>query len=165
MLLRFFLLKTPSCSSQLLLTYVIAIIPQLNEHLSKHISPKFEINVKSLSIAKENAKINKEIKPRKEAACLNEFLIKLEPWYPALCAFCFFTILRYVYKHFLLNLLRRLTNVISFKNGEDLLTAFEHPINVFLYVSAFYAAINLAPLNTSYWLTFLDRIIRSTLVL
>ena len=96
---------------------------------------------------------------------MNEFLIKLEPWYPALCAFCFFTILRYVYKHFLLNLLRRLTNVISFKNGEDLLSAFEHPINVFLYVSAFYAAINLAPLNTSYWLTFLDRIIRSTLVL
>ena len=47
---------------------------------------------------------------------MNEALLTLKPWLPALGAFCFFTFLRYVYKHFLLRLLRRLTNVISFKN-------------------------------------------------
>lgn len=96
---------------------------------------------------------------------MQDILTQLQPWYPSIGAFCFFTLLRYVYKHFLLNLLHRLTNVISFKNGEELIDAFEHPINVFLYISAFYAAINVAPLNTNYWLTFLDRIIRSTIVL
>ena len=73
--------------------------------------------------------------------------------------------MRYAYKHFLLKLLHRITNIISFKNGEDLIDAFQHPINVFLYVVGFYAAINLAPLDTNYWLTFLDRLIRSTIVL
>ena len=79
---------------------------------------------------------------------MNEALLTLKPWLPALGAFCFFTFLRYVYKHFLLRLLRRLTNVISFKNGEDLIAAFEHPINAFLYVAAFYAALNAAPHNS-----------------
>ena len=96
---------------------------------------------------------------------MNEMLLTLKPWLPSIGAFCFFTLLRYVYKHFLLRLLRRLTDVISFKNGEDLIAAFEHPINCFLYVSAFYAAINAAPLNTNYWLAFLDKVIRSTIVL
>lgn len=96
---------------------------------------------------------------------MNEALLTLKPWLPALGAFCFFTFLRYVYKHFLLRLLRRLTNVISFKNGEDLIAAFEHPINSFLYVAAFYAALNAAPLDTNYWTSFLDRVMRSTIVL
>ena len=96
---------------------------------------------------------------------LNEVFLLVKPWLPSLGAFCFFTFLRYVYKHFLLKLLHRITNIISFKNGEDLIDAFQHPINVFLYVAGFYAAMNLAPLDTNYWLTFLDRLIRSTIVL
>ena len=96
---------------------------------------------------------------------MNEAFLLVKPWLPSLGAFCFFTSLRYAYKHFLLKLLHRITNIISFKNGEDLIDAFQHPINVFLYVVGFYAAINLAPLDTNYWLTFLDRLIRSTIVL
>ena len=96
---------------------------------------------------------------------MNEAFLLVKPWLPSLGAFCFFTFLRYAYKHFLLNILHRITNIISFKNGEDLIDAFQHPINVFLYVVGFYAAINLAPLDTNYWLTFLDRLIRSTIVL
>ena len=96
---------------------------------------------------------------------LNDMFLIVKPWLPSLGAFCFFTFLRYVYKHFLLKLLHRITNIISFKNGEDLIDAFQHPINVFLYVAGFYAAMNLAPLDTNYWLTFLDRLMRSTLVL
>ena len=96
---------------------------------------------------------------------MNEAFLLVKPWLPSLGAFCFFTFLRYAYKHFLLKLLHRITNIISFKNGEDLIDAFQHPINVFLYVVGFYAAINLAPLDTNYWLTFLDRLIRSTIVL
>ena len=96
---------------------------------------------------------------------LNDMFLIVKPWLPSLGAFCFFTFLRYVYKHFLLKLLHRITNIISFKNGEDLIDAFQHPINVFLYVAGFYAAMNLAPLDTNYWLTFLDRLMRSTIVL
>ena len=32
---------------------------------------------------------------------MQDFLTQLQPWYPSIGAFCFFTILRYVYKHFL----------------------------------------------------------------
>ena len=96
---------------------------------------------------------------------MHELLLQLEPWYPSIGAFCLFTFLRYAYKHFLFKLLHRITNVISFQKGEDLLKDFERPINIFLYIAAFYAAINAAPLNTNYWLTFLDRIMRSSIVL
>ena len=96
---------------------------------------------------------------------LNDMFLIVKPWLPSLGAFCFFTFLRYVYKHFLIKLLNRITNIISFKNGEDLIEAFHRPINVFLYVAGFYAAMNLAPLDTNYWLTFLDRLMRSTIVL
>lgn len=95
---------------------------------------------------------------------MDKILLTLEPWYPAIAAFCFFTFLRYAHKHFLLKMLRRLNHVISFKNGEELLAAFESPINLFLYVSAFYAAINAAPLNAGAWLTVCDRVLRSSLV-
>lgn len=96
---------------------------------------------------------------------MNEMLITLQPWYPSISAFCFFTLLRYIYKHFLLKLLHRLTNIISFKNGEDLINAFEHPINVVLFVIAFYSAINLAPVASLNNLQIVDRILRSTIVL
>lgn len=96
---------------------------------------------------------------------MNEMLTTLQPWYPSIGAFCFFTLLRYIYKHFLLKLLHRITNIISFKNGEDLISAFEHPINVVLFVIAFYSAINLAPIAALNNLQVVDRILRSTIVL
>lgn len=96
---------------------------------------------------------------------MNEMLTTLQPWYPSISAFCFFTLLRYIYKHFLLKLLHRITNIISFKNGEDLISAFEHPINVVLFVIAFYSAINLAPIAALNNLQVVDRILRSTIVL
>lgn len=96
---------------------------------------------------------------------MNDILTILQPWYPSIGAFCFFTFIRYFYKHFLLRFLHRLTNVISFKHGEELIEAFAHPINLLLYVAAFYSAINIAPINTSGWVAFLDRILRSTIVL
>lgn len=96
---------------------------------------------------------------------MNEMLTTLQPWYPSIGAFCFFTLLRYIYKHFLLKLLHRITNIISFKNGEDLISAFERPINVVLFVIAFYSAINLAPIAALNNLQVVDRILRSTIVL
>ena len=96
---------------------------------------------------------------------MNEMLTTLQPWYPSIGAFCFFTLLRYIYKHFLLKLLHRITDIISFKNGEDLIQAFEHPINVVLFVIAFYSAINLAPIAALNNLQVVDRILRSTIVL
>ncbi|MDY4920444.1 MAG: mechanosensitive ion channel family protein [Phascolarctobacterium sp.] len=91
--------------------------------------------------------------------------IDLQPWLPSLGGFCFFTIIRYIYKHFLLRLLRRITNIISFKNGEELLEAFEHPINVLLYIFAFYSAFNLSPIKMDALFVFLDRVIRSAIVM
>lgn len=96
---------------------------------------------------------------------MNEILTALQPWYPSIGAFCFFTLLRYIYKHFLLKLLHRITNIISFKNGEELINAFEHPINAVLFVIAFYSAINLAPISSLNNLQVVDRILRSAIVL
>ena len=44
---------------------------------------------------------------------MNEALLTLKPWLPALGAFCVFTFLRYVYKHFLLRLLRLLLGLLQ----------------------------------------------------
>lgn len=95
---------------------------------------------------------------------MNDILLILRPWFPAIGAFCFFTFLRYIYKHFLLNLLQRLTDTISLKHGRDLIMAFERPINIVLYVLAFYSAINLAPLPELNNLIIVDRIMRSIIV-
>lgn len=96
---------------------------------------------------------------------VDEFLILIRPWIPSISAFCFFTILRYIYKHFLLNMLQKLTDIISLKNGRDLILAFEHPINIVLYVIAIYTALNLAPLPELNNLLWADRIMRSIIVI
>jgi MscS family membrane protein len=96
---------------------------------------------------------------------MNDLLTFLQPWYPAIGAFLFFTTIRYIYKHFLLRLLKHITNVISIKNGEELIAAFEHPINVLLFFFAFYAAINLSPLTGQSFYSFLDHLMRSAIVL
>lgn len=95
---------------------------------------------------------------------MNDILTTLQPWYPSIGAFCFFTLLRYIYKRFLLRMLKCLTNVISLKNGNDLISAFEHPINVVLFVIAIYAAINLAPVPALNNLVVADKIMRSIIV-
>lgn len=96
---------------------------------------------------------------------MNDFLTILQPWYPSIGAFLFFSTLRYVYRNFILRLLHRINNKISFKHGEDLLNAFEKPINIVLFVIAFYAAINLAPIASLNNLVIVDRILRSTIVI
>ena len=74
---------------------------------------------------------------------MNDILLTLKPWYPSISAFLFFTVVRYIYKNFFIRLLRRLNNKVSFGYGEDFLNAFETPINIALFIIAFYEAINL----------------------
>ncbi len=93
---------------------------------------------------------------------MNELLTAFQPWYPSIGAFCFFTLLRYIYKHFLLKLLHRINHIISLKNGEGLLTAFEQPVNFALFSLALYSAVNLAPIaSLNNHQALLDRLLRS----
>lgn len=95
---------------------------------------------------------------------MNDILTTLQPWYSSIGAFCFFTIIRYIYKNFVIRLLRHLNNKVSFAYGEDFLNAFETPINIALFIFAFYSAINLSPLAGQYDLSFTDRILRTIIV-
>ena len=83
---------------------------------------------------------------------------------PSISAFLFFTVVRYIYKNFFIRLLRRLNNKVSFGYGEDFLNAFETPINIALFIIAFYAAINLSPLASVHDFSFTDRILRTIIV-
>ena len=96
---------------------------------------------------------------------MEDLMSILTPWLPSIGAFCFFTVLRYLHKNVLLNLVRRINNIISFKHGEDLLDAFESPINAMLYVLAIYSAFNLAPTEFVRLLPILDKVLRSSIVL
>ena len=95
---------------------------------------------------------------------MNDILLTLKPWYPSISAFLFFTVVRYIYKNFFIRLLRRLNNKVSFGYGEDFLNAFETPINIALFIIAFYAAINLSPLASVHDFSFTDRILRTIIV-
>ena len=95
---------------------------------------------------------------------MNDILLTLKPWYPSISAFLFFTVVRYIYKNFFIRLLRRLNNKVSFSYGEDFLNAFETPINIALFIIAFYAAINLSPLASIHDVSFTDRILRTIIV-
>lgn len=95
---------------------------------------------------------------------MNDILATLQPWYPSIGAFCFFTFIRYIYKNFIIRLLRHLNNKVSFAYGEDFLNAFETPINIALFIFAFYSAINLSPLAAQHDLKFTDRILRTIIV-
>ena len=95
---------------------------------------------------------------------MNDVFTTMQPWFPSIGAFIFFTVIRYLYKNFLVNLLRKLYSSISLRHGEEALDAFEKPINVMLFVIGFYAAINLAPVEAIRNWLFADRILRSTIV-
>lgn len=96
---------------------------------------------------------------------MNEIFTILQPWYPAIGASCFILLIRYLYKNFLINLMRQLSDKASFKAGEEILNAFEHPINVLLAVINVYVAVNLAPIPALQQAAFIDKILRSTIVL
>lgn len=95
---------------------------------------------------------------------MNEILANLQPWYHSIGAFCFFTVIRYIYRFVILRLLRTFNAKLSFDYGEDFLNAFARPINIALFVIAIYSALNLSPLAEKYNLVFTDRILRTIVV-
>lgn len=96
---------------------------------------------------------------------MDNYMTILNPWLPSLGVVVIFAAARYLYRGVVISMLRRFNNRVSFLRGEDILDAFESPINVFIYVYCLYSAIHLAPFADSYRLDFLDHILRSTIVL
>lgn len=96
---------------------------------------------------------------------MDDLLTLLQPWYHSIGVLLFFAFLRYIYKRFILNLLRKLTQASAISYDEELLAAFEQPINIMLYVGGLYIAINVAPISTDAWAATIDKILRSTIVL
>ena len=96
---------------------------------------------------------------------MEEILTLLKPWYNAIAVLLGFTIVRYLYKGVILKIIRKATELSPFSYDEDILDAFEHPINVMLFVAGIYYAIDFAPFATEHWATTLDKVLRSALVL
>lgn len=96
---------------------------------------------------------------------MEEILVLLKPWQNSILALLGFAIVRYLYKGIILKILRKATELSPFSYDEDIVEAFEHPINVMLYIGGIYAAINVAPVSTEHWAALLDKILRSAIVL
>lgn len=96
---------------------------------------------------------------------MSEITTTLQPWYDSIAILIGFTIIRYLYKGIILKILRKATELSPFSYDEDILDAFEKPINLMLYIGGFYFAINMAPVATDSWATILDKILRSAIVL
>ena len=96
---------------------------------------------------------------------MEEITTILAPWYNSIVALIGFAIVRYLYKKVILRILRKVTELSPFSYDEDILNAFEQPINVMLYIGGIYTAINLAPIATDYWAAFFDKVLRSAIVL
>ncbi len=98
----------------------------------------------------------------------------VQPWMPSLFAFLFFTMIRYIYKRVVIRALRAIVQSRTFKNAaakasalqnaEDVLDAFEKPINAILFIFGIYAAINVSPVANRINLDIVDKILRSLII-
>ena len=96
---------------------------------------------------------------------MDDILLWLAPWYPSIVALVIFAVIRYIYKNIVLKILRRLTLATTFAYDEEILEAFEQPINVVILVTGLYAAVNVSPIDHAASIVFIDRILRSTIVI
>lgn len=96
---------------------------------------------------------------------MEEILLTIQPWYTSIGFLCLFTAIRYIYRRFLFNLIHSFAVKSSFPYDEQILEAFEKPINVVLYVGGVYMALIYAPHNIMENTIFIDRVLRSTIVL
>lgn len=96
---------------------------------------------------------------------MDDILLVLAPWYPSIAALIIFAIIRYIYKNVVLKILRRVTMATTFAYDEEILEAFEQPINVVILITGIYTAINVSPIDHAASIVFIDRILRSTIVI
>lgn len=94
-----------------------------------------------------------------------DLLNDLRPWYHSIGTLTFFAVARYLYKNVLLYIIRAINKKMSFDYCEDIISSFESPINIMLYVSGIYSFIVLSPIPELSGLVFVDRILRSTVIL
>lgn len=96
---------------------------------------------------------------------MEDILLMIQPWKTSIIFLCLFTIIRYIYKGCIFNTLHKLAVKSSFPYDEQILEAFEKPINIVLFVGGIYMALLYAPNNIVENTLFIDRILRSTIVL
>lgn len=95
---------------------------------------------------------------------MEHYLMILEPWYKSIAIFCGFTIVRLVYKKIISSFIHKITNFLNFIIAEDLLKSFEKPINCMLWILNFSLALDASPWDTTALGTFLEHIMRSSLI-
>lgn len=89
-------------------------------------------------------------------------LLNITLWYKSLLALIIFSGIRYLYKNFILCLLRRLTATTALKYDEEILAAFEKPINLMLWIGGLYVAIALTPVYNASLEAFDSKVLRSS---
>lgn len=96
---------------------------------------------------------------------MEDILLMIQPWKTSIIFLALFTLVRYIYKSCFFNALHRLAVKSSFPYDEQILEAFEKPINVVLFIGGIYMALLYAPNNIVENTLFIDRVLRSTIVL
>lgn len=96
---------------------------------------------------------------------MDTLLQTLMPWSTSIGFLCLFICIRYIYRHFLFSMLHGLAVRSSFPYDEQILDAFEKPVNVVLAVGGIYLALIFAPTPMMSSTVFIDRVLRSTIVL
>lgn len=96
---------------------------------------------------------------------MDDILILLKPWYASISALLFFAVLRYIYRKIILKILHRVTQATAFAYDEEILDAFAQPINVVLLITGIYTAINVSPIDHAASILFIDKVLRSSIVI
>ena len=95
---------------------------------------------------------------------MEEILVLLKPWQNSILARLGFTFVRILYKNVILGWLHKAAQLSKSTIDEDILEAFEHPVNLMLAIGGVYYAIDLSPVDTNYWANIMDKILRSAIV-
>ena len=74
---------------------------------------------------------------------MEEILVLLKPWQNSIRALLGFSIIRYLYKTVILRILHKATQLSPFSLDEDILEAFEHPVNLMLAIGGLYLLLSL----------------------
>ena len=95
---------------------------------------------------------------------MEEILVLLKPWQNSILALLGFSIVRILYKNVIISWLHKAAQLSKSTLDEDILEAFEQPINLMLAIGGLYYAIDLSPVDTLYWARILERVLRSAIV-
>lgn len=95
---------------------------------------------------------------------MEQYHTLFSPWYQSITCLIICIAIRYIYVYIALKCIRLITNRLNLRLGEDMLKAFEKPLDVLLWILGLHLFLRFAPLGTNAHITVLEKILRSFII-